>query len=117
MKRIALLFLRTLLVDIVISAVMALIIAFVMLQSGMKDETVKIYAVVIYAVSAFVGGVVAGKEMRVKKYIWGMISGLIYFGLIFIISAIISKKTGMDGNVVKCLVASVFGGGLGGMIS
>ncbi len=72
----------------------------------------------IYVISCFLGGFLAGKILKTKKFLWGLLLGSIYVLLIAVISLIAgegmnSSPAGAAWNILLCIL----GGTLGGMIA
>lgn len=106
---------------LVVSAVLTgAAIAFLALLSWMfhfNDGKINAGVVMINIVACLVGGIVAGKGMKEKKYLWGLLLGLVYFLLLFAIS------WGFFGNndfsLTSCITTILIclgSGMLGGMI-
>lgn len=102
-----------------ISGVMLLLLAFLLYNFELSEESVRIGVIVIYIVSGFVGGVLIGKWMQDKKYLWGLMAGGIYYVLLFALSFAIKQGMGeamaldavrMLTTLVLCAVSSMAGG-------
>lgn len=118
MNRIVVTFLKEILIEMIISAVLLACVSFVVLRMTPSFAVTKILILGIYAISTFVGGFIIGKVMTKKKFVWGAISGIIYFMIIAITALIV--KGGIDTGTVGIIsgfVVSVVAGTLGGMIS
>ena len=48
----------------------------------------------IYGICSLVGGLILGKNIQKRKFLWGLVAGAIYIGLIMGISFIIRDETG-----------------------
>ena len=106
------------LIQIILSAVLILVAAFVVLKISPSNNTVGIIILVIYAISCFVGGILIGKTMETRKFLWGLASGALYIGAILLISFLVSDNS-PDGMVssVTSLIVCLSSGTIGGMIS
>lgn len=112
----------TLIVMYLISGVLLLVLAALLYQLELSEETVKIGVIVIYIASGSAGGFLIGKQMRDKKYLWGLLVGGIYFAVLFAASLLV--KQGMDEAVVlepvriiTTILLCAVSGMAGGMIS
>ena len=87
------------------------------IRFGLEEEKLSIGITILYVAATFLGGSMAGGRSREKKYLWGLLSGLLYFCILFGIS-IIRKRTGAipvrDLILTACLCLG--GGTLGGML-
>lgn len=118
MNRIVVTFLKEILLEMMISAVLLACVSFVVLRMTPGVAVTKALILGIYGVSTFVGGYIIGKVMTKKKFIWGAISGIVYFAIIAVVAFIV--KGGIDAGTVGIIsgfVVSVAAGTAGGMIS
>ncbi len=94
-----------------------LLLSVLMFRFGLEEEKLSIGITILYVAATFLGGSIAGGRSREKKYLWGLLSGLLYFCILFGIS-IIRKRTGAipvrDLILTACLCLG--GGTLGGML-
>ena len=69
-------------------------------------------------ISTFSGGFVIGKLAGVKKFLWGLLLGIMYFVLLLLISLGIYHSLQSDMmNLVTTFLLCAGGGMLGGMVS
>ena len=94
-----------------------LLLSVLMFRFGLEEEKLSIGITILYVAATILGGSMAGGRSREKKYLWGLLSGLLYFCILFGIS-IIRKRTGAipvrDLILTACLCLG--GGTLGGML-
>ena len=115
MKKIAGLILKELLVQIILSTVLVVILAFIVFELSLGDG---IMILAIYGICSLVGGLILGKNIQKRKFLWGLVAGAIYIGLIMGISIIIRDETGggaigLGTGVAVALGFGTFGGMLG----
>lgn len=114
----AIVIVKSLLVSYVLSALLLLIISFVMYKFDPPSAVISVGIVLTYIVSCFVGGFILGTAKREKRFLWGIAVGAIYFLIIFIVSLVFSKDIfGNMGSTIAVLAMCGLGGMLGGMIS
>lgn len=109
---------KALLVTYVITIVCLLLLAFLLYKFGLGEDKIQIGILAVYVISSFVGGYIAGKVEQNKKFLWGLLIGVLYVALLFVLSAILHK--GIQGNMIEILTtfAICIGGGMiGGMLS
>lgn len=94
MKKIAGLILKELLVQIILSTVLVVILAFIVFELSLGDGIIRIMILAIYGICSLVGGLILGKNIQKRKFLWGLVAGAIYIGLIMGISFIIRDETG-----------------------
>jgi len=105
-----------------VSAMLLFILAFLLYQMELTKEVVKIGIIVIYIVSGFAGGFFAGRQMKDKKYIWGLLAGGAYYVILVLFSLLV--KQGMGENAAAepmrmfiTLMLCTVSGMAGGMLS
>ena len=101
-----------------ITAALLLAMAFVMwkFQPDMGKMQLGIYG--IYVLSCLFAGRYTGKRGARRKFLWGMCSGMLYFGILAVVS-VLSERT-VQPDALHRVLAFVFcaaGGLLGGMTS
>ena len=93
------------------------LMAFLMDKFDFEGSAINIGIIVIYAVSSLIGGLIAGKKMKTKKFIWGLLMGAAYFLILFGISAAINGGLPKDfTHLLMPAAVCLAGGTLGGMI-
>lgn len=109
---------KSVLLSYLVTLFLLLITSFLMLQTGMSGSAVSIAVVVIYMISVFSGSFYMGKHVEQKRYLWGLITALIYFIVYIIISLITKGNTSIDlFDYVKTFIIIICSGMLGGMLS
>lgn len=110
--------LKSLLTAYILTGIMLLLLAFIMLKIGPENEVIHMGIVFSYIFSAFVGGFVMGKRMKVKKFLWGVLLGISYFAVIFVVSALLNQHVPEQWMGMLTVFAMCgLGGMLGGMLS
>lgn len=110
--------LKCLLCSYVITTGLLLILALLLYKLRLSESVVSIAVIVIYVAAAFLGGFLAGKCMQKRRFLWGMITGLLYFGILMMISCIYSGQLPVFGTgLLTTLILCSAGGTLGGMVS
>ena len=72
--------------------------------------------IVTYILSCFAGGFLSGKMMKNKKFLWGILVGLLYFGIMLLVSLAVNRQLDQTAaNFVTTMVLCLLGGMLGGM--
>jgi len=95
-----------------------MLMAFFMNRIGLSKDILSIAIIALYAMSAFVGGFFAGKSMKNKKFLWGFLTGTLYFGVIFALSWWINGGvTAEEQKIITTFLLCGGGGMLGGMLS
>lgn len=110
--------LKSLLCAYIISGILLLLLAFLLYKLNLDEGKVAAGIIMIYVVSTFAGGFIAGKLSGVRKFLWGLTCGILYFGLLLLVSlAIYRSLQGNGANVLTTFLLCAGGGMLGGMVS
>ena len=110
--------LKSLLASYIVTGLLLLALTFLVYRFKMDEQTVVAGIVSIYVLSTFVGGFILGKLVEVRKFLWGILLGGIYFSLLFLISYGVYREFSTNGlNVFTTAILCIGGGMLGGMIS
>ena len=93
-------------------------LVFLLFKMRLSEQVISKTIIITYMAASFLGGFLAGKKMKVKKYIWGLLMGVAYYIVFLILSLIINKgDVEMSKTILTTLVLCCGGGMLGGMLS
>lgn len=110
--------LRSLIVSFLVTLVMLLILALLLYKVELKENVVSIGIAATYLISCFMGGFLAGKKIKEKKFLWGLCTGAIYFLLLLGMSTILEPGAMAEAAYIGSALGLCMGGGtLGGMLS
>ena len=110
--------LRALLLAYGLTGIMLLLLAFLLFQFDLKENVISMGIVLVYILSCFLGGIIAGKCAGTQKYLWGMAVGIAYFLLLIGVSWLVEKQVDMSvEHMATTICMCLAGGALGGMIS
>lgn len=109
---------RTLILTYIISAILLSVLAFVLYKFRLPESQVNLGISGVYILSCFIGGFLAGKAMKSRRFFWGLVTGALYFGFLLFMSFL--QDGGITGETVH--IATVFAmctlsGMAGGMLS
>jgi putative membrane protein (TIGR04086 family) len=109
---------KGLIVAYLLAVLLLFILAVIVYRVEVSDTILSIALVVIYGLSTFVGGVITGKAVEEKRFVWGMVFGLLYASLITLVAQIMGGDAGTPGKseLVRCLMC-IASGMLGAMLS
>ena len=101
-----------------VTAAILFLLAFLLYKVGLSEKMISGSIIFTYAISCFLAGFLAGKKMKQKKYMWGLVMGVAYYFILLIISiAVNGSFTEVADSMFTTLVLCVGGGMLGGMLS
>lgn len=109
---------QALLAAYAVTAALLLVLAVLLYKMNLDKGKVSAGIIGIYVVSAFAGGFLLGKFQKVKKFIWGLLLGILYFLLLLLVSfGVYHTLQGDAANLITTLTLCAAGGMLGGMLS
>lgn len=110
--------LKGLLVAYILTGVLILFLAFLLYKFAVPKQVISVGIIVIYIVSTFIGGFLLGKNMKIKKFLWGLLLGMSYFTILVIVSLLINGGfQNAGGNFFLTMILCGGSGMLGGMLS
>ncbi len=110
--------LRSLLFSYIATGVLLLILSFALYQFRLRSSQVSAAVHIIYAVSCFFGGFLAGKSIGQRRFFWGFLVGLCYFIILFVMSSLINRGLSAEtSQILLILGICAAGGTIGGMAS
>lgn len=110
--------LKSLLFSYILTAALLLLLAVLLYKLSLSEQIVSIAIIAIYVIATFFAGYITGKKMQNRKFIWGLLMGVVYFFVLLAVSFIINRSAGEIGNsFFTTLVLCAGGGMLGGMLS
>ena len=110
--------LKSLLCAYAATGIMLLILTLLLYKAGLSEENVNAGIILTYLISTFAGGFVIGKLMGVRKFLWGLLTGVLYSVLLLLISlGVYHSVQGEPVNLLTTFLLCAGGGMLGGMVS
>lgn len=102
----------------VLTAGLLLLLAFMLYRFGLSEKVVSVCIIAIYILVTFFAGLLAGKREGKRKYLWGLVMGVLYFGILAAVSLIVNKGVeDVAGNMMTVFFLCAGSGMLGGMVS
>lgn len=77
---------KSLLIAYVVTGIFLLILTLLLYKMGLSEQKVNIGVILIYVIATFSGGFVMGKLSMTHKFLWGLLTGVLYWGLLMLIS-------------------------------
>ncbi|MDO4262471.1 MAG: TIGR04086 family membrane protein [Eubacteriales bacterium] len=108
--------LKALLVSYVLTGLLLLATAGLLYRFRLDEGKVRIAIILTYILSCFAGGFLAGKMMKSRKFLWGVLLGFLYFAIMLLVSVAVNRQ--LDGTAVSfatTLILCILGGMMGGM--
>ena len=105
---------KSLLASYIVTGILLLVLTFFMYKFELNEKIVSAAIVGIYVVSTLIGGMIIGKLTKSKRYLWGMVLGILYFVLLLLITLGVYRT--LNGDSVSIVTSLILCAG-GGMIS
>lgn len=101
----------------VLTAGLLLLLAFMLYRFGLSEKVVSVCIIAIYILVTFFAGLLAGKREGKRKYLWGLAMGVLYFGILTLVSFVVNKGLeDVAGNMTTVFFLCAGSGMLGGMV-
>jgi putative membrane protein (TIGR04086 family) len=101
----------------IITMLMLFLLAYLLLKFDISSGQTYIGIVITYILSTLITGLIVGKSINQNAWLWGCLSGFLYFLILIVVSAIINKDLATVKELFTMLALCVGGGTLGGMFS
>jgi putative membrane protein (TIGR04086 family) len=101
----------------VVSAVVILVLAFLMFQWDISEGVIRGGIIFTYVISNFVCGMFVSRKRSGRKWLWGMLGGVSYYLILLIVSMICNHVVAASiPGAAPVLFFCISGGMLGGMM-
>lgn len=109
--------LKILLFSYILTGVLLAILSFLLYRLGLSEKIVSGAIIAIYVGATFFAGFMAGKKIQSRKFLWGLLEGCAYFGVLAVVSLLAGGEGAAVGqSFLTALVLCGAGGMLGGML-
>lgn len=110
--------LRSLLLSYLLSGILLLAMSFALYKLKLKEAQINLAVYAVYAIACLAGGILSGKALQSRRFFWGLLTGLLYFAVLFAASWMMKRGMPFDTTrVITVLACCAAGGCVGGMIS
>lgn len=109
---------KALLAAYIVTGLLLLLIAGLLYKFRLDEGKIQIGIIATYILSCFVGGFLAGKMMKSRQFLWGVLLGLLYFLIMTLVSVAVNRELqGTSSGFITSFLLCMGGGMLGGMLS
>lgn len=108
---------KSLLAAYVTSCVMLLGISFLLYKFDISEQAVEAGIIITYILSAFIGGFLAGKQRKIRRFLWGALIGVLYVVFLILISIGVYRSSFVGTELAVAFGVCLAGGTVGGMLS
>ena len=110
--------LKCLLFSYILTGGLLMLLALMVYRFGLSEKTVSAVIVFIYIGATFFAGFVTGKKQKTRKFMWGLLMGVLYFMVLVILSLVVNHSfKDVASNFFSVLALCAGSGMLGGMLS
>ena len=110
--------LSTLLAMYILTGAALFLLAFLLYKLELTEQAVSIGIMVIYVLAGLFGGMVIGKRMKTRRFLWGILVGAFYFAVLLLGSFLLNQGLASDVlHVIMTLLMCMGSGMIGGMLS
>lgn len=95
-----------------------LLLALLLYRFQLSEQVVSIGIIVIYVIAAFLSGFFSGKCMQDRRFLWGLLSGSLYFAILALLTLAVNHGfKDVNTHFFTTLMVCAGSGMLGGMVS
>ena len=117
-RKIVLKVLSTLLIMYVLTGAALFLLAFLLYKMELSENAVTVGIMAIYVAAGLIGGIMIGKRMKTRRFLWGILIGAAYFLVLLIGSALLNRGLTSDSLHIGLMLVMCMGAGMiGGMVS
>lgn len=109
--------LKALLASYIVTSALLLLLTFLLYKFDLEEQKVQAGIIVVYVLSTFAGGLIIGKLTKARRFLWGLILGVLYFTFLLLISMGVYRTVQGGAGMIMAFVLCAAGGMLGGMVS
>ncbi len=112
------LYVKFLFISYLISGLFLLLAALLFYKMKLQASTAQILVYSIYAISCAVGGFFIGKSIGQRRFLWGLLFGILYIVILFLISLTFPTETNPEtGHIITRFIICLASGCIGGIVS
>ncbi len=101
-----------------VTGVILLVLALLLYRLQVTKSIINGGIILTYIISCFLAGNLAGRQMKQKRFLWGLIMGSAYFVILLVLSVIVNQSvSAVSDSLFTTLILCAGGGMLGGMLS
>ena len=109
---------RSLLISYLCSAIILILLTVLLYKFRLDEAKITLGIHGTYILSCLLGGFLAGKSMKSKRFLWGLLTGIFYFLFLFLVSSLQERSVTSElPQILKILGICAGSGMLGGILS
>ena len=109
---------RSLLISYLCSAIILILLTVLLYKFRLDESQITLGIHGTYILSCLLGGFLAGKSMKSKRLLWGLLTGIFYFIFLFLVSSLQEQSVTSElPQILKILGLCAGSGMIGGILS
>lgn len=109
---------KSLLAAYIVTGILLLLLAMFLFHFYPDDRIARVGIVVIYSLACLLGGYVSGKQFRKRKWLWGIVTGIMYFLCIMLVAVFQDPfRNGFQVHGLKPLLLCVLSALVGALLT
>lgn len=102
--------------SIIITLIGLLVYSIILSYTSVSESTIPTIVIIITAISILIGSTISTSNIKKNGIINGMLVGLIYIAIIYLLSSIVTGNFLLNITSIIMIITSVLTGALGGII-
>lgn len=116
MKETVLSLIKVIFAQLILTVIIIFPASFITYKLKVSDLGYKIIVMLIYGIVTFIGGMIIAKVKNKRKFLWGMLTGGIYIGIIMLVAfALVHNGDLSVDKMTPALIVSLVCATIGGM--
>lgn len=115
-RRIVPVFLKAFFAALAVTAVEIGVLSLLLYKTDMSENSLHIAVIAGYGIACFLSGLYCGKKIRQRRFLWGMLAGLVYYVVLLGVS-FAAGGAGFSLSFISSALVCLGSGMLGGMLS
>ncbi len=116
MQTIIMSLLKSVIIGYIVTTVFIFLFAYFVYKYELSDQYINIAVIVMMIIATFITGFSSAKWLKNNRWMYGAISGIIYFVILIVVALLFNKDNAIASEVVTVFLICLGGGMLGGMI-
>lgn len=109
---------QSLIVSYIVTGILLCILALIMYQSGAGEKIANLGITLTYILASILAGMMIGKKIKKRRFMWGLFVGMLYFLILTSISLIFQENIILfSAERITAFFLCIAGGTLGGMLA
>ena len=102
----------------ILTTIILLVLALLLYKFQLSKSVISAGIIFTYMITCFLAGNLAGRQMKQKRFMWGLLMGGAYYLILLVLSIAVNQSFGaVTDSLFTTLILCAGGGMLGGMLS